>query len=164
MFSNFLLKFQWKVISVWINWLRLVFSVLNLFVQNCFWKLRFLGFVFSLHWIFVCVEIGEIAPNMRGRSCSYSPSPSPPRRYSRRRHSLSPRGRYRGCDRDLPTSLLVRNLNRDCRYVCQWRIFALAVVFSVYLQWLFVLLLCGSGLWVFFLCCLLMFLLYVMEA
>ena len=76
------------------------------------------------------MEIGEIAPNMRGRSCSYSPSPSPPRRYSRRRHSLSPRGRYRGCDRDLPTSLLVRNLNRDCRYVCQWRIFALAVVFS----------------------------------
>ncbi|KAH1232951.1 Serine/arginine-rich SC35-like splicing factor SCL30A [Glycine max] len=62
-----------------------------------------------------CEAAGEIAPNMRGRSCSYSPSPSPPRRYSRRRHSLSPRGRYRGCDRDLPTSLLVRNLNRDCR-------------------------------------------------
>ncbi|KAJ1423308.1 RNA-binding domain superfamily [Sesbania bispinosa] len=51
--------------------------------------------------------------NMRGRSYSYSPSP--PRRYSRRRRSPSPRGRYGGRGRDLPTSLLVRNLHRDCR-------------------------------------------------
>ncbi|KAE9619505.1 putative RNA recognition motif domain-containing protein [Lupinus albus] len=51
---------------------------------------------------------------MRGGSYSYSPSPSP-RRYSRRGRSPSPRGRYRGSDRDLPTSLLVRNLHKDCR-------------------------------------------------
>ncbi|WJX11335.1 Arginine/serine-rich splicing factor scl25a transcript I [Trifolium repens] len=56
---------------------------------------------------------------MRGRSYSYSPSP--PRRYGGRRgRSPSPRGRYgggryRGRDRDLPTSLLVRNLHKDCR-------------------------------------------------
>ncbi|KAL3534001.1 hypothetical protein ACH5RR_007522 [Cinchona calisaya] len=50
---------------------------------------------------------------MRGRSYSYSPSP--PRGYSRRYRSPSPRGRYRGRGRDLPTSLLVRNLHRDCR-------------------------------------------------
>ncbi|KAE9465296.1 hypothetical protein C3L33_02797, partial [Rhododendron williamsianum] len=46
---------------------------------------------------------------MRGRSYSYSPSP-PRGGYSRRRRSPSPRGRYGGRDRDLPTSLLVRNL------------------------------------------------------
>ncbi|XP_004303370.1 PREDICTED: serine/arginine-rich SC35-like splicing factor SCL30A [Fragaria vesca subsp. vesca] len=52
---------------------------------------------------------------MRGRSYSYSPSP-PPRGYSRRRRSPSPKGRYRGSRaRDLPTSLLVRNLRHDCR-------------------------------------------------
>ncbi|KAM5559122.1 hypothetical protein ABKV19_020654 [Rosa sericea] len=51
---------------------------------------------------------------MRGRSYSYSPSP--PRGYSRRRRSPSPRGRYGGDRaRDLPTSLLVRNLRHDCR-------------------------------------------------
>ncbi|XP_017616134.1 serine/arginine-rich SC35-like splicing factor SCL33 [Gossypium arboreum] len=51
---------------------------------------------------------------MRGRSYSYSPSP--PRDYGRRRHrSPSPRGRYGGRGRDLPTSLLVRNLRHDCR-------------------------------------------------
>ncbi|XP_040372512.1 serine/arginine-rich SC35-like splicing factor SCL33 isoform X2 [Rosa chinensis] len=51
---------------------------------------------------------------MRGRSYSYSPSP--PRGYSRRRRSPSPRGRYGGGRaRDLPTSLLVRNLRHDCR-------------------------------------------------
>ncbi|KAK1578245.1 hypothetical protein Q3G72_028733 [Acer saccharum] len=50
---------------------------------------------------------------MRGRSYSYSPSP--PRGYGRRRHSPSPRGRYGGRGRDLPTSLLVRNLRHDCR-------------------------------------------------
>ncbi|XP_027176034.1 serine/arginine-rich SC35-like splicing factor SCL33 [Coffea eugenioides] len=50
---------------------------------------------------------------MRGRSYSYSPSP--PRGYSRRYRSPSPRGRYGGRGRDLPTSLLVRNLRRDCR-------------------------------------------------
>ncbi|ERN20459.1 hypothetical protein AMTR_s00068p00135100 [Amborella trichopoda] len=49
---------------------------------------------------------------MRGRSYSYSPSP-PPR--SRRVRSPSPRDRYRGRSRELPTSLLVRNLRRDCR-------------------------------------------------
>jgi hypothetical protein len=52
---------------------------------------------------------------MRGRSYSYSPSP--PRGYSRRRRSTSPRGRYGGRGRDLPTSLLVRNLHLDCRYI-----------------------------------------------
>eukprot|EP00262_Sarcandra_glabra_P013317 TRINITY_DN365_c0_g1_i2.p1 TRINITY_DN365_c0_g1~~TRINITY_DN365_c0_g1_i2.p1 ORF type:complete len:213 (+),score=19.05 TRINITY_DN365_c0_g1_i2:181-819(+) len=52
---------------------------------------------------------------MRGRSYSYSPSP--PRGYGRRGRSPSPRGRYggRGHGRDLPTSLLVRNLRRDSR-------------------------------------------------
>ncbi|OMO68742.1 hypothetical protein COLO4_29433 [Corchorus olitorius] len=50
---------------------------------------------------------------MRGRSYSYSPSP--PRDYGRRRRSPSPRGRYGGRGRDLPTSLLVRNLPLDCR-------------------------------------------------
>ncbi|KAG2683235.1 hypothetical protein I3760_10G023500 [Carya illinoinensis] len=49
---------------------------------------------------------------MRGRSYSYSP---PPRGYSQRRRSPSPRGRYGGRGRDLPTSLLVRNLRHDCR-------------------------------------------------
>ncbi|RVW48644.1 Serine/arginine-rich SC35-like splicing factor SCL30A [Vitis vinifera] len=50
---------------------------------------------------------------MRGRSYS----PSPPRAYGRRGRSPSPRGRYggRGSARDLPTSLLVRNLRHDCR-------------------------------------------------
>lgn len=51
---------------------------------------------------------------MRGKSYSYSPSP-PRGGYSRRRRSPSPRGRYGGRDRDLPTSLLVRNLRHDCR-------------------------------------------------
>ncbi|XVF75993.1 hypothetical protein PTKIN_Ptkin13bG0231900 [Pterospermum kingtungense] len=50
---------------------------------------------------------------MRGRSYSYSPSP--PRGYSQRRRSPSPRGRYGDRGRDLPTSLLVRNLCHDCR-------------------------------------------------
>ncbi|KAM4079368.1 hypothetical protein ACJW30_09G110700 [Castanea mollissima] len=50
---------------------------------------------------------------MRGRSYSYSPSP--PRGYGRRRCSPSPRGRHGGRGRDLPTSLLVRNLRLDCR-------------------------------------------------
>ncbi|KAL1192990.1 Serine/arginine-rich SC35-like splicing factor SCL30A [Cardamine amara subsp. amara] len=48
---------------------------------------------------------------MRGRSYS----PSPPRGYGRRGRSPSPRGRYEGRSRDLPTSLLVRNLRHDCR-------------------------------------------------
>ncbi|XP_031489202.1 serine/arginine-rich SC35-like splicing factor SCL30A isoform X2 [Nymphaea colorata] len=50
---------------------------------------------------------------MRARSYSYSPSP--PRGYGRRGRSPSPRGRHRTRGRDLPTSLLVRNLRRDCR-------------------------------------------------
>ncbi|XP_073140625.1 serine/arginine-rich SC35-like splicing factor SCL30A isoform X2 [Henckelia pumila] len=46
---------------------------------------------------------------MRGRSYT----PSPPREYGRRGRSPGPRGRHdRG---DAPTSLLVRNLRRDCR-------------------------------------------------
>ncbi|KAL8201634.1 hypothetical protein R6Q57_010781 [Mikania cordata] len=58
---------------------------------------------------------------MGGRS--YSPSP-PRGGHGRRGRSPSPRGRYgggyggggsRGHDRDLPTSLLVRNLRHDCR-------------------------------------------------
>ncbi|KGN66890.2 serine/arginine-rich SC35-like splicing factor SCL30A isoform X1 [Cucumis sativus] len=48
---------------------------------------------------------------MRGRSYT----PSPPRGYGRRGRSPSPRGRYVGRGRDLPTSLLVRNLSHDCR-------------------------------------------------
>ncbi|KAL6878291.1 hypothetical protein ACP4OV_012461 [Aristida adscensionis] len=48
-----------------------------------------------------------------GRSYDYSPSP--PRGYRRRGRSPSPRGHYGGRSRDLPTSLLVRNLRRDCR-------------------------------------------------
>lgn len=50
---------------------------------------------------------------MRGRSYSYSPSL--PRGYGTRRRSPSPRARYGARDRDLPTSLLVRNLRHDCR-------------------------------------------------
>lgn len=50
---------------------------------------------------------------MRGRSYT----PSPPRGYGRRGRSPSPRGRYGGRGRDLPTSLLVRNLRHDCRFV-----------------------------------------------
>ncbi|KAE8680607.1 Serine/arginine-rich SC35-like splicing factor SCL30A [Hibiscus syriacus] len=51
---------------------------------------------------------------MKGRSYSYSPSP--PRDYGRSRYrSPSPRGRFGGRSRDLPTSLLVRNLRHDCR-------------------------------------------------
>nr|GEY12589.1 serine/arginine-rich SC35-like splicing factor SCL33 [Tanacetum cinerariifolium] len=50
-------------------------------------------------------------------------SPSPPRGgYERRRRIPSPRSRYSGAgsrgrpvERDLPTSLLVRNLRLDCR-------------------------------------------------
>ncbi|KQK15056.1 serine/arginine-rich SC35-like splicing factor SCL33 [Brachypodium distachyon] len=49
-----------------------------------------------------------------GRGYSYSPSP-PPRSYRGRARSPSPRVRYVGRGRDLPTSLLVRNLRRDCR-------------------------------------------------
>lgn len=56
---------------------------------------------------------------MRGRSYSYSPSS--PQSYGRKGRSPSPRGHYGGHyggrRRDLPTSLLVRNLHRDCRYV-----------------------------------------------
>ncbi|KAI3688084.1 hypothetical protein L1987_81791 [Smallanthus sonchifolius] len=52
---------------------------------------------------------------MRGRSYSYSYSPSPPRYRSRSYQSPSPRARYGGRARDLPTSLLVRNLGRGCR-------------------------------------------------
>uniref|UniRef100_A0ACD5YNK3 Uncharacterized protein n=1 Tax=Avena sativa TaxID=4498 RepID=A0ACD5YNK3_AVESA len=48
-----------------------------------------------------------------GRGYDYSQSP--PRGYRRRGRSPSPRGRYGGHARDLPTSLLVRNLRRDCR-------------------------------------------------
>ncbi|KAK6151865.1 hypothetical protein DH2020_014500 [Rehmannia glutinosa] len=44
----------------------------------------------------------------------YSRSPSP-RGYGRRYRSPSPRGRYRSRAKDLPTSLLVRNLRHDCR-------------------------------------------------
>jgi len=45
----------------------------------------------------------------------YDYSPSPPRGYRRRARSPSPHGCYGGRARDLPTSLLVRNLRRDCR-------------------------------------------------
>ncbi|KAL3649324.1 Arginine/serine-rich splicing factor scl25a transcript I [Castilleja foliolosa] len=49
---------------------------------------------------------------MRGRSYT----PSPPRGYSRRDRSPAPRGgRYSSRGGDGPTSLLVRNLRRDCR-------------------------------------------------
>lgn len=55
-----------------------------------------------------------MSSRMRGRDYSYSPSP-PPRGYRGRARSPSPRGRYGGRSRDLPTSLLVRNLRHDCR-------------------------------------------------
>ncbi|KAH7842686.1 hypothetical protein Vadar_008044 [Vaccinium darrowii] len=61
-----------------------------------------------------CVPRADYCGKMRGRSYSYSPSP-PRGGYSRRHRSPSPRGRYGGRDRDLPTSLLVRNLRHDCR-------------------------------------------------
>lgn len=57
-------------------------------------------------------NLGFLAVPMRGRSYT----PSPPRGYGRRGRSPSPRGRYGGRGRDLPTSLLVRNLRHDCRY------------------------------------------------
>lgn len=44
----------------------------------------------------------------------YSRSPSP-RGHSRRHRSPSPKRHYRSSVRDLPTSLLVRNLRHDCR-------------------------------------------------
>ncbi|KAL9240186.1 hypothetical protein vseg_014434 [Gypsophila vaccaria] len=51
---------------------------------------------------------------MRGRSYSYSPSPS--RGYGTRYRSPSPRRRYgRGKESSGPTSLLVRNLPHNCR-------------------------------------------------
>ncbi|KAJ9554872.1 hypothetical protein OSB04_009486 [Centaurea solstitialis] len=50
---------------------------------------------------------------MRGRSYSYSPSP--PRYRSKSYRSPSPRGRRGVRARDLPTSLLVRNLHHGCR-------------------------------------------------
>ncbi|XAR68635.1 hypothetical protein NMG60_11003829 [Bertholletia excelsa] len=50
---------------------------------------------------------------MRGRSHSYSPSP-PRGGYSRRYRSPSPIHRNGGRGRDLPTSLLVRNLRHVC--------------------------------------------------
>nr|XP_010932937.1 serine/arginine-rich SC35-like splicing factor SCL30A isoform X2 [Elaeis guineensis] len=62
---------------------------------------------------FLVISIKEKIAGMRGRSYSYSPSP--PRGYGRRGRSPSPRGRHGGRGRDLPTSLLVRNLRRDCR-------------------------------------------------
>ncbi|GFQ04982.1 serine/arginine-rich sc35-like splicing factor scl30a [Phtheirospermum japonicum] len=49
---------------------------------------------------------------MRGRS--YTPSP-PPRGYGRRGRSPAPRGGRHSSRGDGPTSLLVRNLRRDCR-------------------------------------------------
>ncbi|KAM0952075.1 putative RNA recognition motif domain, nucleotide-binding alpha-beta plait domain superfamily [Dioscorea sansibarensis] len=55
---------------------------------------------------------------MRGRSYSYSPSP--PRGYRRRGRSPSPRGRYGGRGRELPCSLLVRNLRHDCSPIFLW--------------------------------------------
>nr|TKW36048.1 hypothetical protein SEVIR_2G414600v2 [Setaria viridis] len=45
----------------------------------------------------------------------YSYSPSPPRGYRRRARSPTPRDYNGDRGRDLPTSLLVRNLRRDCR-------------------------------------------------
>lgn len=67
---------------------------------------------------------------MRGRS--YSPSPPPRGGYSRRGRSPSPRGRYTGRGRDPSTSLLVRNLRHDCRFVlvshengCYWITFSI---------------------------------------
>ncbi|KAK9142167.1 hypothetical protein Syun_011567 [Stephania yunnanensis] len=70
--------------------------------------------MFTARCSFVALEFGfRLLCKMRGRSYSYSPSP--PRGYGRRGRSPSPRGRYGGRNRDLPTSLLVRNLRRDCR-------------------------------------------------
>ncbi|KAB5565207.1 hypothetical protein DKX38_005261 [Salix brachista] len=73
---------------------------------------------------------------MRGRSYS----PSPPRAYSRRGRSPSPRGRYGGGrGRDLPTSLLVRNLRHDCSIhllglgaLCPWTISLVATCGKFY--------------------------------
>ncbi|GLJ04950.1 hypothetical protein SUGI_0007660 [Cryptomeria japonica] len=59
-------------------------------------------------------RLPELSPlHMGRRTPSYSP---PPRRvYGRRGRSPSPRGHYDSRARDLPTSLLVRNICRDCR-------------------------------------------------
>lgn len=67
---------------------------------------------------------------MGGRR-SYTPSP-PRGGYGRRGRSPSPRGRYGGGGgrgRDLPTSLLVRNLRHDCRYVITNLCFNLILLF-----------------------------------
>lgn len=61
--------------------------------------------------------------SMRGRSYT----PSPPRGYGRRGRSPSPRGRYGGRSRDLPTSLLVRNLRHDCRYILVLRVILISM-------------------------------------
>jgi len=81
-----------------------------------YWKL--LVFVFNLSgckigFFFACCRQWYLL-KMRGRSYSYSPSP--PRGYGRKHRSPSPRGRHGGRGRDLPTSLLVRNLRLDCRF------------------------------------------------
>ncbi|XP_026425761.1 serine/arginine-rich SC35-like splicing factor SCL33 isoform X1 [Papaver somniferum] len=70
----------------------------------------------ALYLMLISVLPSEVALciQMRGRSYSYSPSP-PRGGYGRRVRSPSPRGRYAARSRDLPTSLLVRNLRRDCR-------------------------------------------------
>lgn len=59
------------------------------------------------------MQIVLVVSRMRGRSYSYSPSP--PRSHRRRGRSPSPRGRYGGRSRDMPTSLLVRNLRHGCK-------------------------------------------------
>ncbi|GJN31608.1 hypothetical protein PR202_gn00105 [Eleusine coracana subsp. coracana] len=71
------------------------------------WKTLFVG------WSVDQLRVVSIVLNAMGRGYDYSPSP--PRGYRRRGRSPSPRGHYGGRDRDLPTSLLVRNLRRDCR-------------------------------------------------
>lgn len=79
-------------------------------VDFIFYSKSSLDISVKLRW-FGCFRFLKI-----GRRYSRSPSSSP-RGYSRRYRSPSPRDGYRSRGRDYPTSLLVRNLRHDCRWV-----------------------------------------------
>ncbi|KAL3719826.1 hypothetical protein ACJRO7_004757, partial [Eucalyptus globulus] len=66
---------------------------------------------------------------MRGRSYT----PSPPRGYGRRGRSPSPRGRYVGRSRDMPASLLVRNLRHDRQKIFEGQLGKFGALKDIYL-------------------------------
>ena len=102
----FVFHFLWdclRTILEYIMW------CLNYFYCTCHFVCPWRFFVLYISLI------GQISNCVSLRGRSYSPSP--PRGHGRRGRSPSPRGRYGGRGRDLPTSLLVRNLRHDCRFV-----------------------------------------------